>query len=122
MHQKRKLLKQINKLIKRLREILIRPLNSAVIFGKSFAPPIISIHELETDVETDSDDSTMDEILNLPLRQLPIDSGINKEDHKLPSEDLKSLPFEVQDLQQTELTLEFVLHTFSKLMELDDTR
>ena len=78
MHLKRKLLKQRNKLVKRLQEILVRPTISAVIFGKSFAPPIIPIHELETDVDTDSDDSTVDEILNLPLDQLPKDSGINK--------------------------------------------
>ena len=122
MHQKRKLLKQRNKLIKRLREILIRPKISAAIFGKSFAPPIIPIHELETDVETDSDNSTVDEILNISLDQLSEVSGINKEDPNSPREDHKTQPFDIRDLQQTELTLEFALHTFSKLKEIDDTR
>ena len=122
MHQRRKLLKQRNKLVKRLREILIRPKISAAIFGKSFTPPIIPIHELETDIETDSDDSIVDEILNIPLDQLSKDFEINKEDPNSISDDYKPLPFNIRGLQQTELTLEFALHTFSKLKEFDDSR
>ena len=119
MHQGRKLLKQRNKLFKRLREILTRPKIAAAIFGKSFVPPILSTHELETDVETDSDDSTVDEILTISLEYLSKDSGQTKgiRTHKA---DYRTLPFDIRDLQQTEITLEFALHTFSILKELDD--
>ena len=120
MHQRRKLLKQRNKLVKRLREILTRPKIAAVIFGKSFVPPILSIHELETNVETDSNDSTVDEILNISLEYLPKDSGSSKRDPNPQKADYRTLPFDIRDLQQTEITLEFALHTFSNLKELDD--
>ena len=73
-------------------------------------------------METDNNDSTVDEILNISLDQLPEVSGINKEDSNSPREDHKTLPFDIRDLQQIELTLEFALHTFSKLNEIDDTR
>ena len=115
MHHRRKLLKQRNKLVKRLRELLNKLRISAAIFGKSFVPPIISIYEVETDVETDSDDSTVDEILNISLEYLSTDSEINKEDPNPQKEDNETLPFDIRDLQQTEITLEFALHTFSQL-------
>ena len=116
MHHRRKLLKQRNKLVKRLRELLTRPKNSTAIFGNSFVPPIISIHELETDVDTDSDDSTIDEILNISLEYLSKDSDIKiGEDPNLQKQDYESLPFDIRDLENTEITLEFALHTFAKL-------
>ena len=96
MHQRRKLFKQRNKLVKRLREILIR--------------------------ETDSDDSTVDEILNISLEYFSKDSEIKKEDPNSLREDHKTLPFDIRDSQQTEITLEFSLHTFSKLEEFNDPR
>ena len=77
---------------------------------------------METDVETDSDDSTVDEILNISLEYFSKDSEINKEDPNSLREDHKTLPFDIRDLQQTELTLEFALHTFSKLEEFNDPR
>ena len=74
---------------------------------------------METDVETDSDDSTVDEILNISLEYLSKDSGIKperkEEDPNPQKTDYKTLTFNIRDLQNTEITLEFALHTFAKL-------